>query len=769
MVLAVDVNRILRAESRILDVGATGPELAATLAARGYERYLGLVRPSLVGDVRARAGATAHRFHPLSSPSQVFRCSADVLVLRAPFHRLLWPLRDLRHLEFILVEVGSRIPSPDFVAARVMGRATRNLTPAGTVSLAGQRFAVLKVPTVRPNRPRLYLSEVLGVGGLIRRLNDEGHRYVALRWFDSLPDLQPGEDLDLLVADGDLAAVRGILDEEPGTIAVDLYSETGLPGSDYQGAAYYVPDLARKILAGVVGHDSGCRVPSPIDHLHSLAYHAVYHKGELSGLPPTGDLAQPPDPDADHDYGATLQLLAGAVGVDLDVSLEGLDAYLGRQGWRPPPDALRRLADSNAWVARQLRVDVLRPAEPPELSVFLVRERALTVVAMAEIEEVLESARFEVVCTSSLDDAARRRCADLTRGGNWGAGPFPVSGGGPVAALAALHYGPQPPDPIAQRQYPRLTNADVLLAKQRIRDLIGARVDPARRFNPVHSSDNEPEAWEYVDAALSDRAAELAAVVADRRAAYRTEVPVRRELSRGHRAKVEVVDGPGGLVVRKTFAPRARAFMERELRALNELAGSVDAVPDLVAVGPNWFACPYFDHTLVDLDGRSGQLLPLRLIRQMVNVLREIHDLGFDLIDAKPQNFVLDPRAGLKIVDFEFFYSYPHAPPRFAESYWLRGVPPDFLGEVPAGSLSYDWRWRRYTGLSPEALVSGAPWRQHLERAVHRVRRVAIGPRSLPRRLARGARSRVRWSRGRLASRYWGWARARAWTSGTDR
>lgn len=756
----MNVNSILRPDSRILDVGASGPELAAALAAQGFEHYLGLVPAGSLASVRARADGMSERFHPLTSSNQVRSSRADVLVLRRQFSRALWSLRDLRHLEHVAVEVGPGRTPVDVVLARTMGRLTRKLTPLGSVTVGGSRFDVHAVKTVRVNRPRQYLSEVVGVAGLIERLNAREVQYAALRWFDSLPHLQPGEDLDLLVADDDLAAVQAILAEEPGTIAVDLYSETGLPGSDFQGAAYYVPDLARKILAGAIPHSSGCRVPSPEDHLRSLAYHAVYHKGERSGVPSQAAPAGFRDPD--HDYAATLQSLAAAVGVELPGTLEGIDEHLAREGWRPPPDALRRLGEANSWIARQLQETEVQPVDPPELAAFLVRERALTIVGIEEIKAVVEEAGFEVIFERHLDDEARRRCADVTRGGNWGGGPFPVSGGGPTVALVAVHYGPEAPGPAVHAQYPRLTNEDVLLAKRQIRDLIGALVDPQERFNPVHSSDNEPEAWEYAEVAVPDAVADLRAEVAARREAYRTDVPVRRVLSRARRAKVEVVDGPQGPVVRKTFAPRARRFMEREVRAMRELGPRIDAVPELLDVGPNWFETPLYDDVLpLVRDESSIRLLPLDVVREMVAVLRSIHDLGFDVIDAKPQNFLLDPRRGLKIMDFEFFYSYPQDPPPFAAAYWLRGIPDDFVGDVPRGRLSYDWRWRRFTGLSTEGLIADVRWRQVLERAVYRARHATIGPDGRPRRLARSGRSGWRHARGRLASRYWVWARGR--------
>ncbi len=69
-----------------------------------------------------------------------------------------------------------------------------------------------------------------------------------LRWFDELPYLAAGEDLDLLVDDDSLAAVRELVESEPGIQAVDLYSVCGAPGADFQKLPYYPPYLAEQIV-----------------------------------------------------------------------------------------------------------------------------------------------------------------------------------------------------------------------------------------------------------------------------------------------------------------------------------------------------------------------------------------------------------------------------------------------------------------------------------------------------------------------------------------
>lgn len=756
---AVELTSLLSPESRIIDVGPTGFDVVRRLAEDGYGRYLGLIAPEQLAAARRQVDGLADRLHPLTSASQVVRNSTDLLILRGPFVRHLWFVPDLRHIRYVAIEAGSSRAAVEGRVAALAGRVTGKMTVRGRHSCGTERFQVVEVGGRRAPRPRRYLSPVWGVTGFVRRLEDAGLRYVFLRWFDRLPSLEPGEDLDMLVADQDLAKVEELLGQEPGTIPVDLYSETGLPGSDYQGMAYYPPTLARHILKRSVTHVSGARVPAPEDHLRSLAFHAVYHKGIRSGLP--SSILTEKDKDPEHDYGAALQGIARTLGVHLAESLDGVDEYLEGEGWRPPLDTLLRLTDSNPWIRARFFTAKQVTIDPPEPTVFLLRERTTPVVSTDDVLALLDHLGFDVLTVRDLDGPARERCAAHTRGGNWGGGPFAESGGPPTKVILALHHAPRLPTAALRARYPRLSNVDILLAKQRIRDLVNGRLADAQHFNPVHSSDDALEAWEYIRLALPDEMAELRAEVSRRRAQYRTNGHVLKVLSRGRRAKVEVMQGQHGLVVRKTFANGYLRHMERELQGLRELRPHVGAVPELLDSGPNWFTRPYYEDELSEV-WAGNRLLPLRVVREMVGVLRRIHDQGFDLIDAKPQNFMLDPRQGLKLVDFEFLHRYHGPPPDFTASYGIVGVPDGFPGDLPVSDFSYNRRWRRYTGLSPHALVESPAWSQHVHRALFRLRKATLGSQGRIRRSLRLSRHQLRRTRRLVGREYARWTRYRA-------
>ena len=204
----------------------------------------------------------------------------------------------------------------------------------------------------RPS-PRRYIPESLGVEGFLQALRDQGTRYAVLRWFEALPRVEPGEDIDILVADADLAAMAVLLDDEEGLVPCDVYTESGLPGTAYRGTSYLPPPRAADLLGRARLQDGLVSVPDPEDHFLSLAYHAVYQKGLASGLP-TGNSNLVPTATPEHDYAAILADLARELSWDVRITMEDLDALLSERGWRPPPDMMALLSEYNPWIKTQL-------------------------------------------------------------------------------------------------------------------------------------------------------------------------------------------------------------------------------------------------------------------------------------------------------------------------------------------------------------------------------------------------------------------------------
>jgi hypothetical protein len=336
-------------------------------------------------------------------------------------------------------------------------------------------------------------------------------RYVVLRWFEGFPEVAPGEDIDLLVADADLFALEQSLLADKGGIPCDVYTVSGLPATDYRGMAYYPPYLAEQILERRVLYKGLFSTPVYSDHFLSLAYHAIYHKGLNAGIATSlANLAA--SSKSDHNYAGMLENLAGKCRIDCgEITMEALDECLFHHGWRPPLDALAQLATNNRWIKRRFFSNPSNTDDPDlrGLVVFVLRERALQLQAESEILDVLQAAGFKILAVEHLCPDEAALAARRIRGGNWGRGPFPISGGGPATIVVGHDTDPIVVPEHLRRQHALLDNARILAAKETVRNLMNSRVRVSQQCNVIHSSDSAQHAVEYLRIMMPDREVEI--------------------------------------------------------------------------------------------------------------------------------------------------------------------------------------------------------------------------------------------------------------------
>lgn len=219
----------------------------------------------------------------------------------------------------------------------------KSMVPAGLKRRIRERL----LPAPRAN-PR-YIPATLGVEGVAAELNRRKVRYAILRWHDRLPELPPGGDLDLLVHDDDIGEVDRVLDPGGGMAECDVYSVSGLRGTAYSGVPHLLPEKAGALLDAAILFNGIYRAPTLEDRFLSLAFHSVYHKGFKTGLPsryPAPAGLPPPK----NDYRGALATLASELGIEVELTLEGLDDYLMSRGWGATPEMVAALARRNVWI-----------------------------------------------------------------------------------------------------------------------------------------------------------------------------------------------------------------------------------------------------------------------------------------------------------------------------------------------------------------------------------------------------------------------------------
>jgi hypothetical protein len=179
---------------------------------------------------------------------------------------------------------------------------------------------------------RHYISPDITAGAFLKSLQAKGLSHAVLRWFENLPHVELGEDIDILVADEDAPALLAMLEKHGPGQAVDLYSASGKHGLGWRGTPYLPPRMAKQLLDRRI-HGKACDHPAPDEHLASLAFHVVYHKGTLDS--------------PDHDY-------RRALGLAEDITLQELARQLRHMGWQPSLKALWRWRRHNRFISGHL-------------------------------------------------------------------------------------------------------------------------------------------------------------------------------------------------------------------------------------------------------------------------------------------------------------------------------------------------------------------------------------------------------------------------------
>ena len=352
----------------------------------------------------------------------------------------------------------------------------------------------------------------MGVAGLLSALHRRDVNYVILRWFDLLPHIDEGQDIDILVSDEDAPQLEELLTRRPilSSIPCDVYSVHGLPTFAHKGLAYYPPGLAERILARAVYQPSGARVPCKEDHFYSLAYHAIYKKGYASGLPVSR--SEPPrNPSPKHAYGSVLRGLAFELELDVPITMHDLDEHLNQAGWRPSLDTLAKWREESSFCAdlldRQLQSEVVLPG----LVVLVVRARAGGPEPVEAIARLARAEGFIEVAAQELSADQAEIASRQIRGGNWGRGSYAISGGPPHTILVYVDPTPLRPTPEQLARHAGLDNGRIRALKETVRAWWNESQPESERCNVLHTSDSAAHAMHYLRTVVPEFADDIIA------------------------------------------------------------------------------------------------------------------------------------------------------------------------------------------------------------------------------------------------------------------
>ncbi|MGB1914891.1 MAG: hypothetical protein ACPHL3_02910 [Paracoccaceae bacterium] len=342
------------------------------------------------------------------------------------------------------------------------------------------------------------IPKTLGISSFLQWLKDEKVNYIVLRFFERLPELhREAGDLDLLISDEDrpkvydyLRFVHNQASEDAGDTRVGLHSVSGEPGM----IPYYPPPLARGMLERATSGPAESLVPCPKDELLSMMYHALYHtkKGYASGIP--SSLSKHTDSHPENDYAGLIMKKAHTLGVDVGKTMEDMDVFLAREGWRPKIDTLAKIAETNAWVSDRFFANTLKRAEG--LAVLVIREWVVRANLEDDFIDEISKEGFVVLQNKTLSTVQKQYVRDHLRGGTWGSDENGDTEFWQPAAVLVL-VDPQ------CASLP--TSYAVGFEHYRIRKLkerLRKKFDDKR--SSVHSTDNTLESWDYIEACFPD-------------------------------------------------------------------------------------------------------------------------------------------------------------------------------------------------------------------------------------------------------------------------
>ncbi|MBB3330951.1 hypothetical protein BDK63_001826 [Halomonas campaniensis] len=564
----------------------------------------------------------------------------------------------------------------------------------------------------RPQTQRRFIDSALGVSGFLEVLKAEDIDYAVLRWFEELPYVAPGEDIDILVADEDVERLTfytkfiGKKNDTP----CDIYSVSGLPGTSSRNMPYYPVPVARKILKNAIWVNGTVRAPSCNDHFLSMCYHAVYHKGYASAIPSEDvDRNRNVVVSCDHDYMGKIKSLYESSNLKLtgfSITLEALDRLLGEAGWKPAYDTLQKMSVKNQWIHDALLSNLVDIEEPLRgLTIFLVREEGMSY--LETIKETLFEEGFDHVLEGSIPADNVSLVASGIRGGNWGRGPWPKSGGLPGYYFVVYDAKPITPSAAAEKEHPGLVNERISMAKIKIRDFYNHQVCPQERCNIIHSADNAAQALDYLKLIDPSNVDFVQEVAKNKHATFATHFNVIKDLSNhARRAKVELIEYNGKKAICKTFKEGREEFLNREVNA-REVGAGLDEVSEMLEVGDNYIVIDFYDRSIDDISCvrplfHSNAYLPMWAIEKMKNIILYYRERGYECVDFSPKNILFDSRMGLKVIDFEFLQKGDAPSDSLVGNFAWYSAPDSFQGDLPKlkdNSSLYRRRWFRYTGL----------------------------------------------------------------------
>lgn len=343
------------------------------------------------------------------------------------------------------------------------------------------------------NTNNFYLSGEIGIEGFLKYLRATNTDYVVPRFFECLPDLhREGGDLDLIVSDKDEKSVKQFLLKNEGDIRVDIWT---VSRPNYHGITYMPPHIAQDVLDKSIDGRASAKIPNQCHSLNCMIFHALYHKGFQCGIPSKYNefnISQPK-----NDYLGPIKKDANQLDLTIDYSMEGLDEYMFKIGWRPAFDTLAKIAQWNEWV----RIHCFKQVSQSESDLFaiILKSEAVERGFSEEVIAECKLAGYEIISNCLLEGDRQRKAIRKIRGGVWNDGLKDnenISRYYPAQIFILMD---------------KSTRGE--LGMRQFKDDLRKKIDSSTT-SYIHSTDNDSETWDYIKICMPGQEANLKSKIA---------------------------------------------------------------------------------------------------------------------------------------------------------------------------------------------------------------------------------------------------------------
>jgi hypothetical protein len=190
----------------------------------------------------------------------------------------------------------------------------------------------------------------------------------------------------------------------------------------------------------------------------------------------------------ENDYASYAAVLAEKLGIDIELTLEGMESLLKNVEWVPKLDTLAAISRLNEWV----RWHYFSSREIVELglSVVILKKIAQKKGWIEGIEEDFLKQDFKVLLYKEFTDSEVQEVSKVLRGGNWYSSTGDPKDYLPYSAYVLLdlkHKGPI-------RVTPGRKEARIRVLKTFLRNKYSSSLDSF-----IHATDDTDQSWEYIE------------------------------------------------------------------------------------------------------------------------------------------------------------------------------------------------------------------------------------------------------------------------------